>query len=541
MDFGKFPHHRGLPASREGERQARMLDTLGSSALHRSNQDGSVSRKVGGRLYVSPAPDKALGAIYTSGALTTGKSGVFRAASATGGFSRVGQLPFLSDDGDIGYLTNNGDGTACVVNSEWNGRAPDFDAGPHWGSEAGITTVDVYRTSNGVTVANDFEAYTATALEGSGTNDWSLVSGKVIRVGDSYRRLRGAATVTLEDGHYWPTFYRVVDDGPVEIAPTWGLENTLLTGIFNLVLGPGRFLMVARCARSAHRPTAAVNAGNPVLLAQYTTDGGATWSLVNAMSAFAAEIASVQAIPIQHPNDAGPALSDGFAASFNRAAAYFQIGTAAPVTATKALALATVPYVPDPQNPIIRARVKIVEINTAGGCSITARQTLFDGTLNEALAFRGMSWPTGEGMLFTVQQVTPDHPDATAYRNAPNLPSRAWHTADGLALEHIGLMPEPASCTGFPIYIDKRLIACVMYARGAHRVYTSTDRMASWRPGAQVTAQGQPPSVDPANPLASLGLRNFSAVARLRTDQGAAAHLHPQAPWISDARHAAPE
>ena len=43
-----------MPSS-TGERQARHLDTLGTPSLHRLNPDGSVSRKVNGRLYVDPA------------------------------------------------------------------------------------------------------------------------------------------------------------------------------------------------------------------------------------------------------------------------------------------------------------------------------------------------------------------------------------------------------------------------------------------------------------------------------------------------------
>ncbi len=56
MDYSKFPHQRGTPPSGAGERQARHLDTLGAPSLHRANPDGSVSRKVNGRLYVDPAP-----------------------------------------------------------------------------------------------------------------------------------------------------------------------------------------------------------------------------------------------------------------------------------------------------------------------------------------------------------------------------------------------------------------------------------------------------------------------------------------------------
>ena len=55
LDYSKFPHQRGTPPSGAGERQARHLDTLGTPSLHRLNPDGSVSRKVNGRLSVDPA------------------------------------------------------------------------------------------------------------------------------------------------------------------------------------------------------------------------------------------------------------------------------------------------------------------------------------------------------------------------------------------------------------------------------------------------------------------------------------------------------
>lgn len=57
MDYARYPHHRGLPASHEGERQARFLDDLGAPSLHRKNPNGSVSSKVNGRLYVKKGPE----------------------------------------------------------------------------------------------------------------------------------------------------------------------------------------------------------------------------------------------------------------------------------------------------------------------------------------------------------------------------------------------------------------------------------------------------------------------------------------------------
>lgn len=59
MDYSKFPKQRGIPSA-IGERQARILDALGAPSLHHTNPDGSVSRKVNGRLYVDPAPPTAV-------------------------------------------------------------------------------------------------------------------------------------------------------------------------------------------------------------------------------------------------------------------------------------------------------------------------------------------------------------------------------------------------------------------------------------------------------------------------------------------------
>ena len=54
MDKKNFPQNRGTPNS-VAERSARFLGTIDTPAMHRNNPDGSVSRKIGERLYTKPS------------------------------------------------------------------------------------------------------------------------------------------------------------------------------------------------------------------------------------------------------------------------------------------------------------------------------------------------------------------------------------------------------------------------------------------------------------------------------------------------------
>ena len=72
MDYSKFPYQQGSAGAGVGVRQARMLGAMDTPALRRKNADGSVSRKVGERLYVDPAPEQELDAYLSSGTFSDG-------------------------------------------------------------------------------------------------------------------------------------------------------------------------------------------------------------------------------------------------------------------------------------------------------------------------------------------------------------------------------------------------------------------------------------------------------------------------------------
>ena len=158
MDFGKFPKQRSIPTSGEGERQARMLDMIGTPALHRRNLDDSVSRKVGDRLYVEPAQKQEFESLYTAGTLSTGVTGTFSSPDPRKAFKRIGKLPFVADGStsfeDLGFITSNSDGSGFVADNENAGYTRDFDYDTANSSGVGVFTMayivngTAYRTRN---------------------------------------------------------------------------------------------------------------------------------------------------------------------------------------------------------------------------------------------------------------------------------------------------------------------------------------------------------------------------------------------------------
>ena len=119
MDYTRFPHHRRGDHSGQGERQARLLDTLGTPSLHRLNPDGSVSRKVNDRLYVEPAEPKQTATQLSRLAwVPEGMVITPRTASAPNGWG----LPPTSD----GAGTPGGDFPFVVINHYRHNNTPEY-------------------------------------------------------------------------------------------------------------------------------------------------------------------------------------------------------------------------------------------------------------------------------------------------------------------------------------------------------------------------------------------------------------------------------
>lgn len=571
MDFNKHPHHRGGNGSNTGDRQARLLDSLGAPALRHRNLDGTVSVKVGERLYVDPTSQVVIENLFTSGLLVSGQSGVFTSDSPLRGFKPRGRLPFSSVEGgnfqDQGYIASHSDATGYVADNQFTGFTPDFDVAANAGggstlTMAAIVTGAVYRTRNGAAFSTDFTAYSCRAIpeamSGSILDSVRVMPGQYVLVDGVRTGFRGASFVTLEAldglgaGHYWPNFLGIKRDNTGWNGELLGLPYTMIAMHQLLVLGPGRYMLVMRCMRSVRRPTLCNNLSIPVAVAQITKDAGQTWDAVGSLAAASDEFATVMAFPQQVGDGAGVGESDRYAKYFNDASFYTSFSAAAPISATRSLALMMVTYndyansggevVPgQPMIGKLRTRIKVVRIDTAGAGSITEAQTVFHGRQLEGAASLGDVLPTGDGMLFWLRDVEADAPDENTWQQTPNKPCKIYFTANGADLQFVGYMPFPAYRTGVPCYIDAQTIACPMYVDGAHWLYLSRDRMATWSRGALITRSGSPPVINEADPISSATMRNFAKVTRLCTDTGAPINSHPQAPWIMDCAFQAPQ
>ena len=118
MDHSKFPHHRSQPVGTEGERSARFLDALGAPALTSRNPDGSVSRKVLGRLYVDPGePVERVTQVSRMAWVPEGMVITPRSAAAPNGWG----LPPTGGLGTVG-----GDFPYVVINHYQHNNTPEY-------------------------------------------------------------------------------------------------------------------------------------------------------------------------------------------------------------------------------------------------------------------------------------------------------------------------------------------------------------------------------------------------------------------------------
>ncbi|QMV72992.1 hypothetical protein HS961_09145 [Comamonas piscis] len=390
------------------------------------------------RLYVDPANQVLIEGLFTSGVLVSGESGVFTSDSPLRPFKPRGRLPFSSVEGgnfqDQGYIASHSDATGYVVDNQFTGFAPDFDVAANAGggstlTMAAIVTGAVYRTRNGAVFQPDFTAYSCRAipeaLSGSILDSVRVMPGQYVLVNGVRTGFRGASFVTLEmldglgAGHYWPNFLGIKRDNTGWNGDLLGLPYTMIAMHQLLVLGPGRYLLVMRCMRSVRRPTLSNNLSMPVAVAQFTKDAGQTWEPVASLAAAEDEFATVMAFPQQVGDGAGVGASDRYAKYFNDASFYTSFSAAAPISATRSLALMMVTYndyansggevVPgQPMIGKLRTRIKVVRIDTAGAGSITEAQTVFHGRQLEGAASLGDVLPTGDGMLFWLRDVEAD-------------------------------------------------------------------------------------------------------------------------------------
>lgn len=511
----KFPKDRPIGRSAEGRQQARFLDTIGVSFLHRRMPDGTVAQKKGGELYVTPAQQLEDG-FYSLGATTDHGTRIVGSPTARGRFTDSGPAPEAG-----GFVTTQlgfyGRGLGSVISYQDLGFFADFD-----GRACQMFKGTLARTRNGRRT-KDYFTFNVSLPNGGGVAEAYSLRGGYRDVGGQPTFYAGMLHPTLRgDGQHVQV--ALCDDGETQTVgatPYW----TDQLGWYGspVLLAPGVFLKMDRYLRPHYEGSSVDAAACPGLYFTYTTDAGLTWAEPSSVSMFAAEMGTVVALPAVVAN----------ANLFNAAIGAAKL-SAAPLSRRYSVAMAHVPYIDSSSGtPALKVRVKLGLIDVAAGCSVTATLTLLDGSPEEASVFgsRGLIAVPG-GVLVATRPLRPAH-DEWAH------PMRLQFTSDGAALAEHAYMPLPEFKTGVLTGFDRKTLVCPMYDEAGHSLYESKDYGVTWRRRALIAANGVPPVSSPSPGNEQFALQDFGVITFLRNgDQ--AANAFPLTPWLNDSRVPAP-
>lgn len=517
MDYTKFPHHNGTPG-REGERQARFLDTIGTPFLRHRNQDGSVSRKAGGRLYVDPAPPaQAQPATFLSIGLVEGQRRVdaLRSFKPEGNFDPRGTLP-----GDGGL-------TGGLGSSEGDKPRRLFPFARGWAA-----TQSMLADGSSLVSGTDGRFYIARTIAIDKT-----------RNGTDFER---AATHQV-----WSDTASGLDGYPMFLPVCWPTvlaDGTQVSAGFGFVGPDGggsagfRFLYWRGDTVADVRPLPSPLPATPgykrgfipfttsptgrvafVYTESYPTTVGPEYS--GLMMVFSGDCGQTWGAPV-YPEalfDVGPRESGSWA-NIAPAIPPFVV----PITPTRAVAC-TAAYNPTgylgSASPWVR--IKLVVIDSVAR-TVESKAVLAEGP---ALGFHdiiGSATPIAGGVLFTLKK--PWRTGSPLLPQPYDLAVECWFTTDGTDPVLKGTMPWSAGQTGPLFAIDKDTVGCCVFADGeGYSVYASKDLGATWTRVASINADVSLLVEDRYSYL-----NDFESIARLP------ANPTPGAPWITDARVAAP-
>lgn len=519
MDYTKFPHQKGTP-SREGERQARFLDTLGTPFLHRRNPDGSVSRKVGARLYVDPAPPVAQ--VRPSTFLSIGQVGDDRRIDALQAYQPQGNFDPRSTLAGDGGLTGGFGASTGNIPRRLAPFAKGFaftrtlldDSALETGSDGRFyarRTLAVDKTKDG----NTFERVATHQVWsdfGAGVDGYPmflaeclptvLADGTQISAGLGYVGPSGAGTAAF-------TYLHARGDALVTVKPVPELPATpgFKRGFIPFTTSPaGR---VAFVYTESYPTTVTENYSG--LMMVFSGDGGQAWSA-----------------PVYPEGlfDVGPRES-GLWVGMPQAIPSFVV----PISPTQAIA-ATAAYNPTGwlggSGPFYR--VKLVLIDSAAR-TVTSKATLAEGPPAGYSDVIGSAIPIAGGVLFTLK--TPWRANAGPGLWLPqpyDLNVECWFTTNGSDPVLKGTMPWSAGQTGPLFAIDAKTVGCCVFADGeGYSVYASKDLCGTWERWASINADVSLTVEDRYSYL-----NDFGSVVRLPSNPT------PGAPWITDARVSAP-
>lgn len=540
MDYSKFPFQRGAAGAGVGARQARFLDTLGSPALKRKNLDGSVSRKVGDRLYVDPAPPQDLDAYLSSGTMMDGEVRVVDSRDARGTFRDRGSVMHRSEitEWTSAAIRYYGNGKSSNSKMVW-AKGDDANVADFNGQPAYVLDVTQYQSQNG-TVYNP--VYTIKAMRAYvGTERYTTQIGwsqpTLVRLSDRNQWIYSALNgVNCINGQYG--FLYVVDFGSARyLGNIKTVEYQLATSFAGNVISPlgrfgvGQYMRPEYSQSSVPHPIDVSKC--PGIEFHLSADGGLNWEPVESAPILKEFADTVLPLPSQ----------TWYATTFNIAVNWFSSMTV-PLNAQQAVVLMAVPYVTDTAEVrlAVNAKIKmgvvdlvartVVETVVLEDSVTPSGGTVSDWAGAEAAAVGYMAgWggiPIKGGALFVVRPF-----GAEDYRDNP---PRCLFTTDGVNIQWQSPMPWPGWCVGVPRAISKDTIVIPVYEddRG-YVLYQSDDLGESWKFRATLSANARPPVKVESRAY----LLEFSTVEKIR-DGEAPANATPGAPWVSDTRFAPP-
>lgn len=500
MTAGPTKYRDGLIHA--GTRLANYLRESDNAEYERKRVFGAVAIRNGELLTVRLEEEQDMAAVYSVGRNASSQWQVRGAGDARGTFRVIGTpLDAISLAPNIVLY-----GRRLMASVRLFSAPPVDDfAGTEWEQ----ATFEVYRSRRGIEPEGYYalDSITPAFVLGASNFNLQFVPHGWRDVGGTPTFYQGALTTQMGSGGN-PAHVFLRDDGTSQaLGATLGYGSAIAWYATSTTLAPGVLHKVDRYLRGDGPYFAA-----PVCVVTRSDDAGATWTAVGSHPLFDTELAAINALDT---SAAGLNRSN-----FNAAARWLRVITA-PLSRAVSVVAAVVPYL---DGTTLRARVKLGTVAAATG-ALTGSTVLLDGaTPSNADAFLKDLVAVPEGVLVFTRPLTPD---AAVWGR----PARIQLTTDGATLTDAGEMPLPENRTGWCRALSTRRLVAPGYVDGAHRLFQSVDRGATWTRRAVIAADSRPPQSGENNQM----LADFADVVYPRLGSAAVAAF-PATPWLTDSR-----
>lgn len=526
MSDDRFPKDMDGPRNFAGRTAARTIADDSAFTWLRKRRFDSEARNKGGTLQVR-SNAQALDGFYTIGDLVASAITVYGDIDARGPFLKRG--PFVDSTGftfNSSAILSRWDGWGNVNKSELLGFTTNKQ-----GVGCPTYLITELKTYNGVKYTELYGYYFMVPLTRPGSG-WSSFVGTVpasrYRIGSTRVRETVGHTGVVIDTDLNVTPYLIRDfggDNQVLLFPpcvadqypwTYDVQRVAPNTLFSRLLYL-RSEMPAEYPSGTPVPNRVDNDACPGIEFRFSYDGGDSWFDASSTE-FYDEFDTVLDLPGIDLETGSQNTTNN--SRFNTQVAY-SVTSVAPISATKAIMYGLVPYMAGSSN---HAKIKLGIVDFAAR-TILSTLTLFDGTSEDALPYMGnQSCVSMEGgALFMVNN------HAGGSSRFTNPPTPAW-TPDGVNIVWQPQLPWPAYHVGFLRPFSPTECGMVVYVAGrGYTIVSTTDRGATWKERAFITAEGVPPSLLNDVPY----LTNFFGFSQIR-EHGVGATPLPGAPWICD-------